>query len=102
MEPDFSDPMSDDAWEKYHAKPVARTTDDIGGSADETGSQTHTSKWLLDLPSAVTPYGVDDTGAWPNSNKTNEDEVEMSCLNATGQFKAPSTASEGTAHTTEV
>ena len=102
MEPDFSDPMSDDASEKYQAKPVARTTDDIGGSADETGSQTHTSKWLLDLPSAVTPYGVDDTGAWPNSNKTNEDEVEMSCLNATGQFKAPSTASEGTAHTTEV
>ena len=102
MEPDFSDPMSDDASEKYQAKPVARTTDDIGGSADETGSQTHTSKWLLDLPSAVTPYGVDDTGAWPNSNKTNEDEVEMSCLNSTGQFKAPSTASEGTAHTTEV
>ena len=102
MEPDFSDPMSDDASEKYQAKPVARTTDDIGGSADETGSQTHTSKWLLDLPSAVTPYGVDDTGAWPNSNKTNEDEVEMSCLNATGQFKAPSTASEGRAHTTEV
>ena len=102
MEPDFSDPMSDDASEKYQAKPVARTTDDIGGSADETGSQTHTSKWLLDLPSAFTPYGVDDTGAWPNSNKTNEDEVEMSCLNATGQFKAPSTASEGTAHTTEV
>ena len=102
MEPDFSDPMSDDASEKYQAKPVARTTDDIGGSADETGSQTHTSKWLLDLPSAVTTYGVDDTGAWPNSNKTNEDEVEMSCLNATGQFKAPSTASEGTAHTTEV
>ena len=26
----------------------------------------------------------------------------MSCLNATGQFKAPSTASEGTAHTAEV
>ena len=102
MEPDFSDPMSDDASEKYQAKPVARTTDDIGGSADETGSQTHTSKWLLDLPSAVTPYGVDDTGAWPNSNKTKEDEVEMSCLNATGQFEAPSTASEGTAHTTEV
>ena len=102
MEPDFSDPMSDDASEKYQAKPVARTTNDIGGSADETGSQTHTSKWLLDLPSAVTPYGVDDTEAWPNSNKTNEDEVEMSCLNATRHFKAPSTASEGTAHTTEV
>ena len=102
MEPDFSDPMSDDASEKYQAKPVARITDDIGGSADETGSQTHTSKWLLDLPNDVTPYDVDDTRAWPNSNKTNEDEVEMSCLNATGQFKAPSTASEGTAHTTEV
>ena len=94
--------MSDDASEKYQAKPVARITDDIGGSADETGSQTHTSKWLLDLPNYVTPYDVDDTRAWPNSNKTNEDEVEMSCLNATGQFKAPSTASEGTAHTTEV
>ena len=104
MEPDFSDPMSDDASEKYQTKPVARNTDDIGGSADETGSQAHTSKWLQELTKvAVTPFGTDEAGTWPNSNQTNvEEEVEMSCLNATGQFKAPSTASEDTAQTSEV
>ena len=100
MEPDFSDPMSDNVSEKYQSKAVARTTDDIGGSADETGSQAHTSKWLQKLTSAVTPFGA---GTWPNSNRTNaEEEVEMSCLNATGQFKAPNTASEGTANTVEI
>ena len=102
MEPDCSDPMSDNASEKYQTKAVARTTDDIGGSADETGSQAQSSKWLQELSSAVTPFGADHFGAWPNSNRTNEEEVEMSCLNATGQFKAPSTTSEGTAHTAEV
>ena len=104
MEPDFSDPMSDDASEKYQAKPIARTTDDIGGSADETGSQAHTSKWLQELTKvAVTPFGTDEAGTWPNSNRTNaEEEAEMSCLNATGQLKAPSMASESTANTAEI
>ena len=104
MEPDFSDPMSDDASEKYQAKPIARTTDDIGGSADETGSQAHTSKWLQELTKvAVTHFGTDEAGTWPNSNRTNaKEEAEMSCLNATGQFKAPSMASESTANTAEI
>ena len=102
MEPDFSDPMSDNTSENYQTKAVTRTTDDIGGSADETGSQTHTSKWLRELSNAVTPYSADNIEAWPTSNRTNEEEVEMSCLNATVQFKAPSTASEGTAPTAEV
>ena len=104
MEPDFSDPMSDDASEKYQAKPIARTTDDIGGSADETGSQAHTSKWLQELTKvAVTPFGTDEAGTWPNSNRTNaEEEAEMSFLNATGQLKAPSMASESTANTAEI
>ena len=102
MEPDFADPLSDNTSEKYQTKAVSRTTDDIGVSADETGSQAHTSKWLWELSNAVTPFGADHIGAWPNSNRTNEEEVEMSCLITTGQFKAPSTASEGTAHTAEV
>ena len=104
IEPDFSDPMSDNASEEYQSKAIARAIDNIGGSADETGSQAHTSKWLQDLPSNTTPFGVDDTGAWPNSNETREEEEEaiISCLNATGQFKAPSTASETTPHTAEV
>ena len=80
MEPDFSDPMSDNASDEYQTKAVARTVDDIVGSAEETGSQTHTN--------AAIPLGTDDTGAWPNSNRTNDEAVEMSCLNATGQFKA--------------
>ena len=46
MEPEFSDPMSDNVSEKYQTKAVTRTTDDMGGSANEAGSQTHTSKWL--------------------------------------------------------
>ena len=102
MEPDFSDPMSDNASDKYQTKAVARTVDDIGGSADETGSQAHTSKWLQELSNAAIPFGTDDTGAWPNSNRTNDEAVEMSCLNATGQFKAPSVTSEETGHTAEV
>ena len=102
MAPDFSDPMSDSTSEKYQTKAVTRTADDIGGSADETGSQTHTSKWLRELSNAVTPYNADHSEAWSNSNRTNEEEVELSCLNATGQFKAPSTASKGTANTAEV
>ena len=102
MEPDFSDPMSDNASEKYQTKAVARTVDDIGGSADETGSQAHTSNWLQELSNAAIPFGTDDTGAWPNSNRTNDKAVEMRCLNATGQFKAPSVTSEETAHTAEV
>ena len=102
MEPDFSDPMSDNASDTYQTKAVARTVDDIGGSADEAGCQAHTSKWLQELSNAVVPFGADDAGAWPNSNRTNDEEVEMSCLNATGQFKAPSVTSEDTAHTAEV
>ena len=102
MEPDFSDPMSDNASDKYQTKAVARTIDDIGGSADEAGSHAHTSKWLQQLSSAVVSFGADDAGAWPNSNRTNDEEVEMSCLNATGQFEAPSVTSQGTAHTAEV
>ena len=102
MEPDFSDPMSDNASDKYQTKAVARTVDDIGGSADETGSQAHTSKWLQELSNAAIPFDTDHTGAWPNSNRTNDEAVEMSCLNATGQFKAPSVTSEETAHTAEV
>ena len=104
MEPDFSDPMSDNASEEYQTKQVTRTADDIGGSADETGSQAHTSKWLQELTKvAVTPFGTDEAGTWPNSNRTNaEEEAEMSCLNATGQFKAPSMASESTANTAEI
>ena len=102
MEPDFSDPMSDNASDEYQTKAVARTVDDIGGSADETGSQDHTSKWLQELSYAAIPFGTDDTRAWPNSNRTNDEAVEMSCLNATGQFKAPSVTSEETAHTAEV
>ena len=94
--------MSDNTSEKYQTKAVTRTTDDIGGSADETGSQTHTSKWLRELSNAVTPYNANQIEAWPNSNRTNDEEVEISSLNATGQFKAPSTASEGTANTAEV
>ena len=89
MELDCSDLMSDNASDKYQTKAVARTIDDIEGSADETGSQALTSKWLQELPCAGIPFGADDTGAWPNSNRTNNEEVEMSCLNATGQFKAP-------------
>ena len=88
MEPDFSDPMSDNASDEYQTKPVTRTIDDIGGSADETGSQAHTSKWLQELTKAATTFGTDEAGTWPNSNRTNaEEEAEMSCLNATGQFK---------------
>ena len=104
MEPDFSDPMSDDASEEYQTKQVTRTADDIGGSADETGSQAHTSKWLQELTKvAVTPFGTDEAGTWLNSNRTNaEEKAEMSCLNATGQFKAPSMASESTANTAEI
>ena len=104
MEPDFSDPMSDNASEEYQTKQATRTADDIGGSADETGSQAHTSKWLQELTKvAVTPFGTDEAGTWPNSNRTNaEEEAEMSCLNATGQFKAPSMASESTANTAEI
>ena len=55
LEPDFSDHMSDNASDKYQTKAVARTIVDIGGSADETGSQAHSSKWLQELPSAVNP-----------------------------------------------
>ena len=104
IEPDFPDPMSDYVSEEYQSKGIDRATDDIGGSADETGSQAHTSRWLQDLPSNTTPFGVDDTRGWPNSNETREEEeVMISCLNATGQFKAPSTASESTTpHTAEV
>ena len=52
---------------------------------------------------AVTPFGTDEAGTWPNSNQTNaEEQAEMSCLNATGQFKAPSMASESTANTAEI
>ena len=94
--------MSDNASNKYQTKAVARTIDDIGGSADKEGSQAHTSKRLQELSSAVIPFGADDTGAWPNSNRTNDEEVKMSCLNATGQLKAPSVTSEGTAHTADV
>ena len=95
--------MSDNLSEEYQTKAIARATHDIRGSADGTGSQTHTSRWLQDLPSNTTPFGVDDTGAWPNSNETREEEAIISCLNATGQFKAPSTASESTTpHTAEV
>ena len=57
---------------------------------------------MQELSSAAIPFGTDHTGAWPNSNRTNEEAVEMSCLNATGQFKAPSVTSEETAHTAEV
>ena len=104
IRPDFSDTMSDNLSEEYQTKVIARATDDIGGSADETGSQTHTSRWLQGLPGNTTPFGVDDTGAWPNSNETREEvEAIISCLNATGLFKAPSTASESTTpHTAEV
>ena len=102
MEPDFSDPMSDNASDEYQTKAVARTVDDIGGSAEETGSQAHTSKWLQELSNADIPFGTDDTGAWPNSNRTSDEAVEMSCLDATGQFKAASVTSEETAHTAEV
>ena len=104
MEPDFSDQMSDNMSEEYQTKQVTRIADDIGGSADETGSQAHTSKWLQELTKvAVTPFGTDEAGTWPNSNRTNaEEEAEMSCLNATGQFKAPSMASESTANTAEI
>ena len=102
MEPDFSDPMSDNASDKYQTKAVARTVDDIGGSADETGSQAHTSKWLQELPNAAIPFGTDHTKAWPNFNRTNDEAMEMSCLNATGQFKAPRVTSEETAHTGDV
>ena len=63
IEPDFSDPMSDNLSEEYQKKAIARATDDIGGLADETGSQTHTSRLLQDLPGNTTPFGVDDTGA---------------------------------------
>ena len=103
-EPGFSDPMSDNTSEEYPTRQVTRTADDIGGSADETGSQAHTSKWLQGLTKAtITPFGTDEAGTWPNSNRTNaEEEVEMSCLNATGQFKAPSMASESTANTAEI
>ena len=94
--------MSDNASDKYQIKAVARTVDDIGGSADETVSQAHTSKWLQELSNAAIPFGTDHTGAWPNSNRTNNEEVEMSCLNATGLFKAPSVTSGETAHTAEV
>ena len=96
--------LSDNASEEYQTKQVTRTADDIGGSADETGSQAHTSKWLQELTKvAVTPFGTDEAGTWPNSNRTNaEEEAEMSCLNATGQFKAPSMASESTANTAEI
>ena len=57
---------------------------------------------MQELSSAAIPFGTDHTGAWPNSNRTNEEAVEMSCLNATGQFKARSVTSEETAHTAEV
>ena len=101
---DFSDPMSDNLSEEYQTKAIARATDDIGGSADETGSQPHTSIWLQDVPGNTTSFGLDDSGAWPNSNETREEEEAIiSCLNATRQFKAPSTASESTTpHTAEV
>ena len=102
MEPNFSDPMSDNASDKYQTKAVARTVDDIGGSADETGSQAHTSKWFQELSNAAIPFGTDHTGAWPNSNRTNDEAVEISCLNATGQFKAPNVTSEEPAYTAEV
>ena len=78
IEPDFSDPMSDNLSEEYPTKAIARATDDIGRSADETGSQAHTSRWLQDLPGNTKPFGVDDTGAWPNSNETREEEEEFS------------------------
>ena len=104
IEPDFSVPMLDNVSEEYQSKAITRATEDIGGSADETGSQAHTSRWLQDLPSKTTPFEVDDTRGWPNSNETREkEEAIISCLNATGQFKAPSTASESTTpHTAEV
>ena len=103
IEPNSSDPMPDNVSEKYQMKAIARATDDIGESADETECQTQTSRWLQGLSGTNTPFAADNTGAWPNSNKTHvEEEVEISCLIATGQFKAPSTASESTPHTTEV
>ena len=94
--------MSDNVSEECQTKAIARATDDISGSADETGSQAHTSRWFQDLPGNTTPFGVDETGAWPNSNEIREEEAIISCMNATGQFKAPSTASETTPHTAEV
>ena len=95
IEPNSSDPMPDNVSEKYQMKAIARATDDIGESADETECQTQTSRWLQGLSGTNTPFAADNTGAWPNSNKTHvEEEVVISCLIATGQFKAPSTASE--------
>ena len=41
-----------------------------GGSYDDAGSQKHTSKWLAELPGAA--FVTDETGQWPNSNKTDE------------------------------
>ena len=93
MEPDFSDPMSDNTSEKYQTKAVTRTTDDIKPTLlNGYGNYPMRSHLLAQITSERGP-----TLTEPMRRK-----YMMSCSNTTGQFTAPSTASEGTAHTAEV
>ena len=83
--PDFSGPMSDNISEEYQSREVTRAAQMVEESSEEGESQTHTSKWLQELPRNMTPSDSDDSRPWPISNRT---KTEIS--NADGQ-RCPST-----------
>ena len=91
--------MSDHVSETRQTKEIGETT---GNITDDSDRQTHTARWLKDLPGSFTPapdIKGEAMNEWQNSNKT-QSERETGCSkaqDATGMKDAASMLSVQTA-----